>query len=61
LGAKIGSFRVNRGGCWFSVAAICGSAIRRWITPEFRNYDFGFRLALSSPSGIPQPPEAGQD
>jgi formylglycine-generating enzyme required for sulfatase activity len=61
LGAKIGSRRVNRGGSWVNVAADCGSASRDGNSPEGRNGNCGFRVALSSPSGIPQPPEAGQD
>ncbi|MCE2801837.1 MAG: formylglycine-generating enzyme family protein, partial [Planctomycetaceae bacterium] len=52
-----GSYRVNRGGGWDNVAAICKSANRDWYSPEIRNNYLGFRLALS-PSGIPQSPEA---
>jgi formylglycine-generating enzyme required for sulfatase activity len=53
-GPAEGSFRVFRGGCWFSEAAFCRSAFRHRIDPSFRNYYLGFRLALSSPSGIPK-------
>jgi formylglycine-generating enzyme required for sulfatase activity len=56
-----GSPRVIRGGSWYRVAALCGSASRIGRTPESRDDDYGFRLALSSASGIPKPPEAGQD
>jgi formylglycine-generating enzyme required for sulfatase activity len=56
-----GSTRVCRGGCWNFVAANCGSAFRFWLRPGFRDDYYGFRLALSSASGIPKPPEAGQD
>jgi formylglycine-generating enzyme required for sulfatase activity len=56
-GPKEGSFRVIRGGGWFNEAAYCRSAIRIWLIPSIRNFDYGFRVALS-PSGIPQSPEA---
>jgi len=49
-GATAGSFRVLRGGSWFSQAAFCRSADRRTPTPTARGYSMGFRLALS-PSG----------
>jgi formylglycine-generating enzyme required for sulfatase activity len=48
-----GSFRVIRGGSWYIAAADCGSATRSGGTPEGGNFN-GFRLALSSPSGIPK-------
>jgi len=54
----VGSFRVPRGGSWSGTAADCRSAIRYWYAPGFRNSFLGFRIALSSPSGIPQSPEA---
>jgi formylglycine-generating enzyme required for sulfatase activity len=53
-----GSFRVYRGGSWGSVAADCRSASRRWNAPSLRNGGLGFRVALSSQSGIPKSPEA---
>jgi formylglycine-generating enzyme required for sulfatase activity len=56
-----GSLRVNRGGSWLLNAALCGSASRGRGTPVIRDILVGFRLALSSASGIPKPPEAGQD
>ena len=49
-----GSFRVTRGGCWIDVAAGCRSAFRSWLGPSGRVSNVGFRLALSSPSGIPK-------
>ena len=52
-GPKEGSGRVRRGGSWFGGAAFCRSASRTWIIPSHRNYDLGFRVALSSP-GIPK-------
>jgi tetratricopeptide (TPR) repeat protein len=49
-----GSSREYRGGSWSIDAAGCGSAPRYWNTPVNRRLNFGFRLALSSPSGIPK-------
>jgi formylglycine-generating enzyme required for sulfatase activity len=57
-GPKEGSYRVYRGGCWSNVAADCQSADRNWGTPGSRGNPLGFRLALSSPSGIPKSPKA---
>jgi len=52
VGAKKGSHRVLRGGCWGSLAAHCRSAFRDAGYPLLRNYGLnGFRVALSS-SGI---------
>jgi formylglycine-generating enzyme required for sulfatase activity len=59
VGPAAGSYRVNRGGGWNDGAAGCRSAHRNWNDPSNRNYNGGFRLALSS-SGIPQSPEAGK-
>jgi formylglycine-generating enzyme required for sulfatase activity len=53
IGPATGSFRVLRGGCWFSVAVSCRSADRRWNDPSGRCRILGFRVALSS-SGIPK-------
>ncbi len=38
-------FRVLRGGSWFDSPAVLRSANRNWLTPDFRNSNFGFRLA----------------
>ena len=46
-GPSSGSFRVLRGGCWGSVPRGCRSSGRGGITPGFRNYALGLRLALS--------------
>ncbi len=46
-GPETGSFRVLRGGGWFSDAAYCRSAYRSRVEPGFRNFNLGFRLALS--------------
>ncbi len=53
VGAAEGSYRVLRGGSWFSSAWGCRSAYRDWFDPSDRNLFLGFRLALSS-SGIPK-------
>jgi tetratricopeptide (TPR) repeat protein len=53
-----GSDRVDRGGSWRGVAADCRSAGRTRFAPASRNEFMGFRLALSSLSGIPNSPEA---
>ena len=52
-GPKVGSNRVCRGGSWFHVAAICRSAYRSRFVPSPR-LNLGFRVALSSQSGIPK-------
>ncbi len=50
--------RVYRGGGWDDGAANCRSASRLTDDPTLRTFNYGFRLALSSPSV--QSPEAGQ-
>ncbi len=55
---SLGSNCVDRGGGWDYTAALCRSASRGGSTPGLRNYDLGFRIALSCPSGIPKSPEA---
>jgi len=57
-GPKEGSNRVFRGGSWYNVAASCRSARRNGDAPSFRVDFLGFRVALSSQSGIPKSPEA---
>jgi formylglycine-generating enzyme required for sulfatase activity len=58
VGPIQGSRRVDRGGSWLLEAARCRLAIRFRRLPSVREYDLGFRVALSS-SGIPESPEAG--
>jgi tetratricopeptide (TPR) repeat protein len=49
-----GSSRVHRGGSWIDVATLCRTANRHWYVPASRTHVIGFRIALSSPSGIPK-------
>jgi formylglycine-generating enzyme required for sulfatase activity len=48
LVAGAGLYRVSRGGCWLSVAAVCRSADRYWSSPSERLCNLGFRIARSS-------------
>lgn len=45
-GASSGSYRVNRGGSWSSYARGCRVANRNSLSPGFRCYYLGLRLAL---------------
>ncbi|MFZ1341767.1 formylglycine-generating enzyme family protein [Thiothrix eikelboomii] len=45
-GAGSGKHRVLRGGSWIDYGRYCRSAYRVRDTPDFRDYDFGFRFAL---------------
>ncbi len=56
-GAKLGQFRVKRGGSWAGNAETCRSALRSWVKPSLASRGDGFRLALAFP-GNP-PPAAG--
>lgn len=47
-GAGVGSARVYRGGTWESGARAGRSAKRSFLTPAFRRYILGFRVALSA-------------
>ena len=40
------SYRVYRGGCWFSLARVCRVSIRSGYAPGSRYSDLGFRLCL---------------
>ena len=46
-GPKSGTYRVSRGGCWYSLARHCRSSNRGSNTPDGRFYDLGLRLVLS--------------
>jgi formylglycine-generating enzyme required for sulfatase activity len=54
VGPSKGSVRVDRGGSYRNVAAICRSAVRRGSVPSYRDNYCGFRIAVSFPSGIPE-------
>ncbi|MCI5137578.1 MAG: hypothetical protein D3922_03995 [Candidatus Electrothrix sp. AR1] len=43
--------RVLRGGSWLDGSRIIRSAARKWLTPEKRYYDTGFRLVLVDQEG----------
>jgi formylglycine-generating enzyme required for sulfatase activity len=60
VGPREGSFRVIRGGSYFSEAANCRSANHNRHDPSDRFHYYGFRVALS-PSGIPKSPETGDE
>jgi formylglycine-generating enzyme required for sulfatase activity len=47
-GPDSGSFRVLRGGSWDDDPQFCRSAYRNWLTPGFRDYRIGFRVAVDS-------------
>lgn len=46
IGPSSGSYRVSRGGCWYSDARGCRVSNRSNRTPGYRRYDLGLRLAL---------------
>ena len=46
-GPASGTSRVNRGGCWSTVARGCRSASRGRFEPGYRYYNLGFRLVCS--------------
>ncbi len=45
-GPQLGSFRVSRGGGWFNFAWFCRSACRSSLTPDGRDFNLGFRVAV---------------
>ena len=47
VGPNGGSFRVSRGGGWWSNPGLCRSAFRGYLVPSIRNHDLGFRVARS--------------
>jgi len=47
-GPSLGPFRVLRGGGWYRDAQNCRVSIRDYDHPAHRDYDLGFRLALSA-------------
>ena len=48
-GPASGSFRVRRGGGWYSDAGRCRSADRNGFEPSYRDFNLGFRLARVQP------------
>ena len=46
VGPSSGSYRVFRGGNWHGSARDCRSARRSYSSPDYRDYNLGFRLAL---------------
>jgi formylglycine-generating enzyme required for sulfatase activity len=46
-GPKAGDSRVLRGGCWYWHGSDCRSAYRSPVSPDYRNYCVGFRVALA--------------
>jgi formylglycine-generating enzyme required for sulfatase activity len=54
VGPRNGSKRVCRGGSWADTRANVEGTHRGGYEPSYRNGLHGFRLALSSPSGIPK-------
>ncbi|EMB25875.1 SUMF1/EgtB/PvdO family nonheme iron enzyme [Treponema denticola] len=44
-GAASGSYRVLRGGSWYYYASYCPVGLRYNYSPDFRDFDLGFRLA----------------
>ena len=46
IGPTSGSFRVLRGGSWYGSAQFCRVAYRYGYCPDYRDYSYGFRLAL---------------
>ena len=47
-GPSSGSYRVLRGGCWYTFAGICRVSNLTYYNPDYRSDYFGFRLALSA-------------
>ena len=41
--------RASRGGSWIYAAWYCRASDRYGLVPGFRNFNIGFRVALSSP------------
>ena len=44
-GPASGDYRVYRGGGWVNIAMGCRAARRNYVTPSYRNYHLGVRLA----------------
>ena len=48
-GAETSTYRVVRGGTWYSDETFARVALRSFVYPEFANYRVGFRLARTIP------------
>jgi formylglycine-generating enzyme required for sulfatase activity len=48
IGADSGSYRVYRGGSWFDYPVYARCAVRSLVTPDYRGYGLGFRLARAA-------------
>lgn len=46
-GPYTGTFRINRGGCWYSYPWYCRSSSRNKQSPDDSYFNLGLRLALS--------------
>ncbi len=49
LGSTSGSYRILRGGCWYSDSRFCRSAERDYVGPTDSGYNSGFRLIMTVP------------
>ena len=47
-GPASGSYRVRRGGCWYSGATLCRVALRFYYRPDYSYDVIGFRLCRSA-------------
>ena len=43
-GTRAGQYRVLRGGSWLSSSVFCRVSLRNFYVPDFRFFDFGFRV-----------------
>lgn len=60
MGPSEGVGRVLRGGSWLGSGRYARSAFRFLYEPDFRNYYFGFRLALGQPEQAGKSARSGQ-
>jgi len=59
-GPETGSYRVDRGGSWFSGARYCRSADRGRVVPILRGENLGFRVASVPSGGQPSTSQASE-
>ncbi len=63
-GPDNGSYRVNRGGCWYYYAGSCRSSCRSSYSPSYGYFNLGLRLALTpslDATSVRQEDAAGYD